>query len=125
VLGRLKIELGGSNFTWETRLPSPERERSFVGALKSDPLGTQDAPTELLAFNTYYFFFVYRATGAATNLGGPDTDPVVSSGRRFDLILNATAGPIVPEPGTGIVLACFSLFAMGPRAYWRKLLTRV
>lgn len=124
VTGRLRIDLGGSNFTWETRLPSPERARSFTGVLKSDPSAAVDAPPLLLAYNTYYFVFIYRATGAAQNVGGTDTDPFTSSGRRFDLILNSTSGPIIPEPATGIVLAGLSLFAAGARASWRKLHNR-
>jgi hypothetical protein len=119
VIGRLRIDLGGSNFTWETRLPPSERGRSFLGSLKSDPMGVQDAPSELLAFQSYYFFFVYRATGAAPNVGGADTDPFSNSRRQFDLILNSTSGPIVPEPATGLVLAGLSLLAAGARATWR------
>jgi hypothetical protein len=122
--GRLRIDLGSSNFTWETRLPSSEKGRSFLGSLKSDPMGVEDAPLLLLANQTYYFFFVYRATGAAANVGGVEMDPFLSSGRRFDLILNSTSGPIVPEPATGLVLAGLSFLAAGARASWSKLRKR-
>jgi hypothetical protein len=124
VLGRLKIELGASNFTWETRVPSPEQGRSFVGSLKTDPLATEDAPPELLAFHTYYFIFVYRATNTAQNAGGIGSDPYLNSARQIDLILNSLSGPIVPEPATGLVLAGLSLLAVGKQVRWRKLLRR-
>lgn len=119
-LGRLRIELGGSNFTWETRLPSPEMARSITGALKKDPNGIEDAPAELLAYHTYYFVFLYQANGSARNVGGPGSDPFLSSGRRVDLILNATSGQIVPEPATGAVVFGLSLFAFGVRSRFRK-----
>lgn len=124
VTGLLKIQLGGSNFTWETRVPATEQGRSFIGSLKSDPLASVDAPSELLAFGTYYFVFVYRATNNAPNIGVGGSDPYANSGRQIDLILNSLSGPIVPEPGTGMVLAGLSLLAVGKRVRWGKVFRR-
>jgi hypothetical protein len=105
VLGRLKIELGGSNFTWETRLPPPEMARSFSGVMKSDPLGVEDAPTVLLAYHTYYFHFVYRVAGGAPDAGGGGGTPFSRSARDFDVLLNETNAAPIPEPASFAVLS--------------------
>jgi len=105
VLGRLKIELGGSNFTWETRLPPPEPARSFSGVMKSDAGGIEDAPSELLAFHTYYFHFVYRVTGAAPDAEGGGGTPFSRSARNFDVLLSSTNAAPVPEPVSFAVLS--------------------
>ena len=118
VLGRLKIQLNGQNYTWKTQIPASEFGHAFSGVMRSDADGAIAAPELLLANQAYYFHFVYQVSGAASIPGGAGS-PFSRTSRHFNVILNSTSP--VPEP---VSLATWGVFMIGFGAWNRVRATR-